>query len=40
MEQEMAPFFKRLEVDLMEMWDDENNAIIHSKSWKKPLVPQ
>jgi hypothetical protein len=40
MEQEAALFFKRLEIDFMEMWDDESNTIIHSMSWNKPLVPQ
>ncbi len=40
MQQEMALFFKRFEIDLMEMWDDESNAINHNLPKKKPLVPQ
>ncbi len=40
MKQELALFFKRLEVNLVEAWDDEGNAIIHSLPWKKPSIPQ
>jgi hypothetical protein len=40
MEKQMAPFFRRLQVNFMEVWDDEGKVVIYSMSWKKPLVPQ
>lgn len=39
-EEQVALFFRRLEVDLMETWDDEGKAIIFSLSWKKPWIPK
>jgi hypothetical protein len=39
-EKQVAFLKKKLEVDLMEMWDDEGKVVIVSMSWKKPLVPQ
>ncbi len=35
----MVFFFKKLEVNLMEAWDDEGKAIISSLSWKKLPIP-
>jgi len=37
MKQEMAFFFKRLELDLVEAWDDEGKVIMNLP-WKKPWV--
>ncbi len=39
-EEQVGLFFRRLEVDLMEAWDDVSEAVISSLSWKKPPIPQ
>jgi hypothetical protein len=38
MKQELALFFKKLEINLVEAWDDEGNAIIHyhGRSFQSP----
>ncbi len=38
--EQVALLFRRLEVDIMETWDDEGKAFILNLLWKKPLVPQ
>ncbi len=39
MKKQVALFFKKLEVDLVKVWDDEGKAIISSLSWKKLQSP-